>query len=62
MEYTTPGYYVLDDLCPLGILEAIVSGPFSSPGAADTDLKTVNIAGDCAVYYLDRAKNIIRRV
>ena len=61
MTYTHPGFYVLDDTCPLGIEDAIVAGPFGTAARARMERETLNIADDCSVYQLDRDAQIIKR-
>lgn len=59
--YTAPGFYVLDDLCPLGVEDAIVAGPFATAKEARTERDALNIAADCSIYRLDRGANVIER-
>ena len=61
MAYSAAGFYVLDEMCPLGILEAIVSGPFATAAEAAADRREINIGDDCSVYFLDRDANVARR-
>ena len=53
----TPGkFYVVDRFGPLG---EVISGPFDTPQAAETDRTEINIADDCFVVGADSDGNRI---